>query len=135
MNAQSTGCRAATWIPAMVLLALAAGCASGSARPFEPGAERYHFAVAVVPVAGEASAYSCVATVTDLQTRTVLSAPPFVARAGRAARGSGEDRATGARLEVTVTVEPSGRTAAYSASLTRAGRLLASSRETIPVGR
>ncbi len=113
-------------VAALLAPALAA-CASLPRRS-EP---RYHFEFELGPVRGQYRTFACTSTATDLETKQKLTAPEARARVGEEGKSSGDEAAPFAHLEVTVNVDPSGRTAGCHAAVYSGGKLLGSDRTII----
>jgi len=115
---------------ALVLAGL--GCAGRPAAPYEQGAERYQFKFSLTKAPGETGTCTASASVRDRLARRGFSIPIFTAPWGVKTTASATDSAYGARLELEVTVDATGQSGAFHASLRRGDQLLASREASFP---
>ncbi|HSQ59788.1 MAG TPA: hypothetical protein VLT84_05080 [Acidobacteriota bacterium] len=113
--------------------AVLGGCAAGSAVPFEEGAERYRFGIALERARGETGSATARVSVTDRASKRTIVIPAFTAPWGKTTTAAMDDSTYGATLTATVTVAADGASGEGHAVLKRGERLLASLRTTVPV--
>lgn len=113
--------------------AIAGGCAATTSAPFEEGADRYRFDIALERARGETGSCTGRVSVTDRASNRKIVIPAFSAPWGGTTNASMADTTYGATLTATLTVTPDGTSGTCHAILRRGERLLASRQATFPV--
>ncbi|HEU4334154.1 MAG TPA: hypothetical protein VFT32_06620 [Candidatus Eisenbacteria bacterium] len=127
------------WVSLQILVlglaagAIAGGCASTTSTPFEEGADRYRFEIALERARGETGSCTGRVSVTDRASKRAIVIPAFSAPWGRTTTASMADTTYGATLTATLAVTPDGTSGTCHAVLRRGERLLASRKATFPV--
>jgi hypothetical protein len=117
----------ATSAVAVALVALGFAAVADIARQPKEATSRLAMDVEVAPVAGKPGQFLLSATLTDLDRNAVLAKPRMTIAAGKAARLriSGKD---GWTFEATVNADGAKRKAAYDASFSEGGKVVARQR-------
>ena len=125
---------AALWLAAVVALGLSmAGCASRNVAPFEQGADRYKFDIALTRGIGETGACAAAVSVTDRAAKRKLRIPLCTAPWGATTERAADDSTYGARLSAVIAMSADGLSGKCRAALYRGETLLASREAAIPV--
>lgn len=110
-----------------------AGCASRNVAPFEQGAYRYKFDIALTRGVGETGACAAAVSVTDTAAKRKIRIPLFTAPWGVTTERAADDSTYGARLSAVVSMSADGLSGQCRAALYRGETLLASREAAVPV--
>jgi len=102
--------------------------------PYPSGA--FAVTIEVAPVDDQDGVYTCTGEISDLESGEVVSQPTITFNAGQpASMQSGvmasDGRSSLHQVKITVSVDGEGRTASYSAEITRAGKVVSSQKASI----
>lgn len=124
-----------TWwtIPTAALLAVALlGCASAPKLDLNDPRQRYRFDF-TANGGGQEQSVNGSANVLDQRTQGMIWAPGITARWGGTGSMVAEDGESGSRLLVTMTVDPSGKSATFHAEVRTGDKLIVAHDETVAV--
>ena len=86
-----------------------------------PPAPSYGIEIAITPASDQPRVLDCNAILRDLTSGEVVLSPRLLTRWGEPAQVTSDDRQSGLRFEVTVSVDASGQTASYKTLVRKGG--------------